>query len=326
MKLLWFLVLLALCSCSGSEQVTRRNGDVTELGRKISPLAYAWYARGVYHEGQGETEHAAFAFQAALNHDEKSGATWAALGRVLCKSQQQSAMEVFSKGLRKAERIAPIYLERSRCQLENILTRRTKGTKRTRSKSEHPVCVDAKRALKLEPENVAMSRHMVECLSQMGELERAARYERAAALYLGQPMVVDPEPVLFDVDRALHQGDLSSARSYALDLIRPGELAVRAALWGKSELARDQAELVLAASPHDADALVTLIYLGDYPEEIGVSQELSAAGILLFTAVLRRIVSESAARTFVAQHAAELAESTDPLVIASRRRWENPPQ
>jgi tetratricopeptide (TPR) repeat protein len=319
MRLLGLLLLVFLCSCSGGDQVTRRRGDVSEIGRRISPLAYAWYARGVYHEGQGEMERAAYAYSAAINHDEKSGASWAALGRVLCKIELPSATEVFSKGLRKAERTAPIYLERSRCQLERAVNS-SQGDKKPRSKGLHNLCVDAERALDLEPENPAVTRHLVDCFVHTGNLEKATRYERAASLYFGEPFITETEPGIFEVDLALRQGDLRLARSLALDLVRPGELAARAALWGKNELARDQAELVLAASPHDADALVTLVYLGDFPAELGVPQELSAAGVLLFAAVLRRSVSESAARTFISEYASVLAESTDPLVVSSRGR------
>src|SRR5690606_7700080 len=135
-------------------------GSATEVGRKVSSLAYAWYARGVYHEGQGDWERAALAFEVAIHHDEKSGAAWASLGRVLCNSEPQRATEVFSRGLRKAQRIAPIYLEKNRCKLQHERSRGASNTRRSRSKSHQHVCVDAERAFSIEPDNVSVSRFL----------------------------------------------------------------------------------------------------------------------------------------------------------------------
>ena len=55
----------------------RRRGDLEQAGRKVSPLAYAWYARGIHHEKLGELKRAARDYTAALKLDEKSGAAWA---------------------------------------------------------------------------------------------------------------------------------------------------------------------------------------------------------------------------------------------------------
>src|SRR5690606_18249531 len=48
---------LLLCStavgCASRGDVVRRRGDVQRESRAISPVAYAWYVRGLYHERAG---------------------------------------------------------------------------------------------------------------------------------------------------------------------------------------------------------------------------------------------------------------------------------
>src|SRR5262249_45382032 len=72
-----------------------------------------------------------------------------------------------------------------------------------------------------------------------------------------------PQP-FGDVDAALRQDDLAAARKRALALHLPsGELAVRAAALGRTNAAREQAELALGADRADASARIALAVAAD---------------------------------------------------------------
>lgn len=295
-----------LWSCASGEEVTRRRGEWIQDGRRISPVAYAWYARGRHHEKKGDFSGAARDYRAALDHDAQSGSAWAALGRVLCQQQDPAAQRAFERGLRSADRPALIHLERGACRL---------ALSRGNQRRILGACSDFAEALRLEPHVERISTRYVDCLRRAGQFQAAERHERAARLYFGVRAGSSAEPTLPAVDRALLAGNLEQAQDLALELMGPGALAPRALLLGQSRLAREQAELVLLAAPSDPDARVALLALGaELPASTQTLRDLSAPGILVLFLVLKREANAEAAHHFLNQNRQELQSTGDRLV------------
>lgn len=245
-------------------------------------------------------------YQAVLDHDPESGSAWAALGRVRCQTDAKEASRIFARGLRRADRRAPVYTERGLCRLASA------------GKTERLIsaaCDDFLEAMKLEPHSQGPSEHYAACLRRAGRPQAAARQERARRLFFGAPPAPPSEPSLHFVDRALLAGDLEGAQTLSLELMSPGALATRAALLGRNELARTQADLVLRASPADADASVTLLALGTLlPASTDTLQGLSPTGLLLLFKLIKRTGNEKLAHQFLDESREQLMRSGDPLV------------
>lgn len=272
----------------------------------MSPLAYAWYGRGAHHEREGDFSSAARDYLAAIDHDPESGSAWAALGRVLCQTRDPEAHKIFERGLKAAERKAPLYVARGSCRLLQA-----QGDKQRILAA----CADFSQAFRLEPHAPLHSAHYSDCMRQAGKFLEAERQERAARLFFGPSGGTSPEPTQGDVDRALLAGDLEKAQDLALELMSPGALAARAVLLGQSRLAREQAELVLSASPGDVDASAALLALGiDLPYSTDNLNGLSAPGLVLLFKVLKRDANSEIAHQFLNQYRQELLSAQDPLV------------
>lgn len=285
---LW-TVLAVLSSCSSSGAIQRKRGNLVEPGRRIPPAAYAWYQRGLFDELNGDRAAAAVDFQETVKLDPKSGSAWAALGRTQCHSSAATAYESFSRGLTAAIRLGPIYLERGSCRLLN------------RGKENGALALeDGRRALQLEPDNPAVSTLIASALRALQRPEEAVRVERAAKIRKDLRLPPLAPDDLREVDRALQQGDLKRAQSLAQTLLSPGELAVRALAWGKTELAREQARLVNQAAPNDANAAFCLFLLGEQInwDEVDLSSA-SQLTLLLFALHIQRSVGESASQHFL---------------------------
>lgn len=300
------LMIGLLSSCATSDQISRRRGDVLQTGRRISPVAYAWYVRGRHNESMGNFSRAERDYRAALRSDPRSGASWAALGRITCRHGFEPARRLFERGLRKADRKAPILKEQGRCRIAHADESRQRISR---------ACKDLRQALRLEPDKREMSDVYAACLSAAGRGLESSRVKRAARLYLGRLPSSPRAPSLEVVDQALRAGDLPAAQDAALTLMNPGTLAARAVLVGQPELAKEQAQLVLSASPSDPDANVTMMALreGDIrpPETL---EDLSAPGIVLLVQVLRRHVSIRVSESFFHEYRDQLADTADPLV------------
>ena len=297
-------------SCASSGQVERRRGEVTQNARTVSPLAYAWFARGLHHERAGALKRAEHAFRATLEYDRESGAAWAALGRILCSQDRKQANQVFSQGLKKASRLAPLHVERGRCSLAAALSQTEEKSRNTLERALN----DALAALVLEPKNESANRLVVESYAALGDTENARRYERAFRLFMDEPNKAGSVSPYRRIDEAIWRGDLASAQDLALTVLPPGALAARAAYWGQQTLAEQQARLVLRASPDDADAFITMLVVsGKNPGTELPMHGLSPAGIIIFSQHLNRYVSEAAALLFISQHEAQLRASDDPI-------------
>lgn len=329
---------LGLCACGKSAQVVRRRGDIETSGRLVSPVAYAWFARGLYHERLGHLEQAARDFGAAVASDKKSGSAWAAWGRVLCSLDRDLAFGAFADGLRRAERKAPVLNARARCHLAFSLPAWEKDPKARKpdpkgKKSVFSALEDAERALLLEPENPETNFLLVECYELLGQIERARSVERAYRLFAGAPEQSPPLDPQRAVDDALSRGDLTAAADHALTSMTPGELAARAALLGQGDIARKQATFVLRANPQDLDAQITLLVLqespvGTHPTTASsnegratfalhdsshpVASYLSPSATVLFSKHLKRHVGKEAAAHFLRENHALVEAEGDP--------------
>jgi hypothetical protein len=164
----------------------------------------------------------------------------------------------------------------------------------------------------------------------LGRNQEAGRVERAYELFTG--LVVNSgattptrRELLLAIDQAIWRGDLQEAADRALTVITPGELAARAALWGRVELARAQTKFVLAADPFDADARAAQLVSSPRGEDDreensqvggwqGDSASLSPVSVLLIVQHLRRTVGDAAAEHFLLQHRTTLRSAEDPLV------------
>lgn len=301
-----------LSGCSGAQAVPRRNGDTIEMGRHIPAQAYAWYARGLYFERGGHLREAEFAYQAAIDVDRKSGSAWASLVRVRCQEKSGKALEAADQGLSQALRHAPILTERARCLLATWGDRlpQEKATALVRQALD-----DARAAVDREPSYVQANQLVVEIYRALSENENAERWEHAYKLFAGVSLS-DSTSAAPQVDEHLTHGRLSEARTQAVGIMSPGELAVRAFALGQEPLAQEQAKMTLRASPEDADAnLVLFLTSLEDPTSVSdkISDALSPLGVLVFVAHLKRTVGSAAAHTFWQKYSQLLVIPADPL-------------
>src|SRR5690606_3146210 len=137
------------------------------------------------------------------------------------------------------------------------------------------------------------------------------------------------------VDAALQRNDLELALRRATLLgMRGAEIALRAVALGRPELARKQAELVLAADPNDVNGRVALHLahelLGSTPpaptesrDPLPSSGDLHPLAVMLFGELLDRRVGRLASEPWRQAH--PVPPSSDYLVERVRRRQGRPP-
>ena len=236
---------MLLVACAGARKVERRQGQHVELGRRVSPTAYAWYARARYLHRLGQLELARAAYGAVLGEDPRSGSAFAGLGSSYCSSDPRKANETFSRGLRRAVETVPIYLARGRCELDW-------GQPELSVKS-------ARLAFARDPSSPEASALLADALTEFGKPAEAARVRRGQKLFAGLDEVAPAAPASpAAVDLALARGDLALAETLALELMPRSTLAVRAFALGRWDFAREQASLVALAAPDDQAAWAVL--------------------------------------------------------------------
>jgi len=268
------LLALGLAGCGfGADNVTRVYSGHEVAGPYITPEAYAHYAQGILDERAGQLGKAEREYQAALLEDDSSPDLWARLGAVECRSGKDPSRS-FAQAESLDASFAPLFRERARCAL-------TKGDARG-------ALTAAERAVALDPDDEDASLLVARAYVKLGRAADARRW--LLALLLRDPTSTgareahrevapgtEPAPALppdpfgarrpgerratrAGVDRALAQGDDASARRLAKSAgIGPGELALRAAALGRAQLAKAEAERVLAADADDSDALVAAL-------------------------------------------------------------------
>jgi Tfp pilus assembly protein PilF len=349
------LSALAVLSGCGLElgPVTRVVDGIPEEGRFVSPTAYAAYARGAYFEAKGDLGAALEAYRLALDEDSHSAEIQTRIGAVLCKttaagapvSAKRAVERAFDEAVDLDPDYAPAWHERAVCLAS--------------WKRPEQALAAARTAVRLDPDRVETSLLVAELCRELGRAEEARTWldalvtrrpsSRAAALALlasarrdgdrgrelrarellrrnalvaelrasGEARVRGGDDVL---DLALARGDLDGARRAALGAgVTPGELAARAVVLGRLEMASRQAELVISADPSNSDAwiagLVAADLRGDEAEFTAWLERLDAApstphplAARLLAELLGRRVSSEAARAFRGGYGAEAAE------------------
>lgn len=283
---LWLPILLAGCNWGRPSVVRVVDGHPIE-GDYIDPVTYALFARGAYHEHRGELPQAQRAYEAAAERDPESAEIWSRLAAVLCASKSAGHERAFALAERADPEFSALWHERARCAL-------ARGE--TAAAVEH-----AERAVAYEPRHQAHSLVLADALERLGrtdaalrvlygltvahpnaasawellakiarrrgrdaDLRRAesalARLSRAGVARKLAPASED----LSGLDAAIAADDAASASRIAIDRRVPREaLALRAAALGRAELAREQAELVLAADPSNTDAWIAALVASD---------------------------------------------------------------
>lgn len=298
--------------------MTRRDGEALIEGRAIPAAAYAWYAQGVFFKQQGRVAEARYCFDQARRQDPRSGAAWAALGSSYCTEDPEAAGRLFTRGLRRADEKAVLYVARGHCAL-------------SQGRLAEAVS-DAEQALAHAPRWSDGSLLLAKALRQRGDEVAAQQVETALWLYLRKapPRAVE-RPLVVQIDEALARGDLARAQTLAAGEVPAGELATRALALEESGLALEQARLVHAASPGDPAARIVLALLA--PEELtgldGASrlqpQPPSPLALCLFAQRLTVAVGQTTARAWLAswealEAAAEWRTSSDPLLSTCAER------
>jgi tetratricopeptide (TPR) repeat protein len=266
------------------ETVTRVADGVPHEGRYIAEDAYALYARGALLEAHGDRNGALAQYLAALDADPDAPEILAHVARLNCElagsptdDWARRARAAVTRALAIDAESSVVLAESARCHARFREIRRA--------------LADALRAARADPESMRIQLLVVELAEAAGQLALARAWldalvarspdSRLAWRYVAEfaERTRDPGRALRaarasaddrasarqrSLSAALARGDLDAARSAATALgISPGELAARATLEGKPSLAREQAELVLAADPTDPNAWIALLALSD---------------------------------------------------------------
>jgi hypothetical protein len=249
------LGLAMALGCGAAPKVERRVGGQAQMGRSIPGEAYAWYARGQFHEREGHPEPAEYAYGQAVRADSASGAAWAGLLRTRCARSAEEAWETLDRAEARALEPLPVLLSASACAVRHKM-------------AGHAVAW-ARSALELEPGSEEASRALEVALATSGNRAAADAVARAFYLYRGYPLRRDPklaaEHVLYELtearklaDYALVEGELEEARRISVGTLTDGELALRALLLNRPEIARSLAQKVLFLDAEDGEASLAL--------------------------------------------------------------------
>jgi tetratricopeptide (TPR) repeat protein len=271
--------------CASQGAVTRMVDGRRVRGRSVADEAYAAYLRGVMHEARGELDAAAIAYGEAIHEDGRSAEAWTRLGVLRC-THEGDPWQAFAR----AQEIDPVYeetwTESARChlakgELDDALRAAKIAVSLDPDRLE-PVVVLARILERLQrreeaeawldgmiirrPGSIEAQEAMLDFAKSTGNDARKRRAEEALRELRPESGARTGEtpPALADVDAALLSDDGLLARRLALALhLGIGGLALRAAALGLADLAREEAELVLAADPTDADARVAAAVAAD---------------------------------------------------------------
>lgn len=283
------LALALVSACATRPSVVTRVADgVVHEGRFILPEAYSAYALGAQLEARGDRRGALTAFELALAADPDAPEILTRIGRLEChraRAPSHPSAKRAAKAFQTALRIDPNHsmalAEMARC--------------RARLGDPQNALRAALAAARVDPDSLETQLLVADLAETAGEVDLARRWLDALvtrspdsrAAWLGLAAFADrhadrgreiravralgglgapssPAARQQALEDALAAGDLARARRAAVLLRVPaGELAARAALVGAWKIAREQAELMLAADPTDTDAWIALLAVED---------------------------------------------------------------
>jgi len=241
------LVWCAGCGV-GAGSVTRMADGVRYEGRFINAEAYAAYLQGVEHEARGQFNEALAAYLEAHAEDPDSPEIWARIGAVRCASSEPkagpaAARAAFERGLKTDPSYHGNYFERARCA--------------ERAQDFTSALRDATAAVARRPEDEPANLLVARALHALGKGLEARAWLEAYRSY--QPTSGESERAL-ESARGLAANRVSSssvassnARSEAFDELRSG----------RTERARQQAQIELEADSSNADAWIAALVACD---------------------------------------------------------------
>lgn len=279
-RALLLVVLLVGTACTRASSVARMADGVVHEGRFIAPEAYAAYARGAWLEHRGNLAGALAEYESALDADPDAPEVLARIASASCRL----AKAPHDRHAKRAERALEDAID---SDATSSVAFAAKARCHGRFGRHAEALQAALAAARADPESIPLQLLVVDTAEAAGNTELArdwldaittrtpesrlawlrmrlfakrhadaGRALRAAHALAGSGTPADPT----DLEHALDSADLPAARAHAVALrIPPGELAARAALRGAFQLAREQAELVLAADPTDTDAWLALV-------------------------------------------------------------------
>jgi tetratricopeptide (TPR) repeat protein len=332
-------------------------------GRFIDDRAYALYAQASEAEARGEFAHALAAYEAAADLDGRSAEIWTRIGAVRCAYKMGAESEdAFERAESRDASYEPLWHERARCELaqrrldsalryanralaldpdrdETVLLHASIVEKlgRTRDAKLELVALTVRRPTSI-PGWLALEAFAAR--NRDADAARAAEGVRQvaprAAAQIEERRKDGGAALVAELDQALSAGDLSKAKRSAIRArVSSSDVALRAAALGRTELAREQAELVLGADPSNTNARIALAVACDLRGDgDGVRRAMtwstpgarealappSPLGRLLLAEVVARRVSADAARVWLGPIAEQASADPDALVRSVEQR------
>lgn len=251
------LVLCAGCvvGCAvGANGVTRMAGGVRYEGRFVNPEAYAAYLLGVQHEARGDFGEALSAYLEAHAEDPDSPEIWARIGAVRCFSSQAkdgpaAARAAFDRGLKTDPAYYGNYAERARCA--------------ERARDFSNALSDALAAVARQPDDEPANLLVARLLRSLGRDVEARTWLEAYRSY---------HPATVATDRALESarvpasGPLPSPAGAVASHSEPRSVrsdAFAELRSGRTERARQRAQIELEADPTNSDAWIATLVACD---------------------------------------------------------------
>lgn len=335
----------------GAPNVTRFVGGQTLPDRYISPEAYANYAQGAILEAKGQRTAALAAYTRALDEDPDSAELWTRVASLECRQHDADARTSFERARKLDADYAPLWREQARCALgRNATQTALEDIKRSfvldpddlesnllyaqicearHEFSKEGVWLDA--LVTRNPRSVPAWKALLAFAQRHGDRARLVRAAEALSREVPEllPELKRLDPVLAltaRIDRALQAGRLGAARRLALKAhLAPGELALRAAALGRTDLARREAARVLRADPSNHNAWVAELVAADLAGDAAAFARaldapgaglggLSPLGVQLWEQLLIRRVGKRAAETWLHE---QLPRRTDKPEVGS---------
>lgn len=254
------LLSLVLCvGCAvGSNGVTRMAGGVRYEGRFVNPEAYAAYLLGVEREARGDFGEALESYLEAHAEDPDSPEIWARIGAVRCFSSQPkdgpaAARAAFERGLKIDPAYYGNYAERARCA--------------ERAQDFSAALTDALAAVARQPEDEPANLLVARVLLALGRRAEARTWLEAYRSYHPATVATDRALVSARTPEASTAAALTTPRS-----VPPSSNAETSSVHsdafaelrsGRTEHARQRAQIELEADPTNSDAWIATLVACD---------------------------------------------------------------